>query len=237
MQSPYVYTVYESFFTGPTSTQSIALLFVAGSTASAIASATVAPLADLFGRKRVCLFYTLAYGLCALSVSFNVLPVLISGRVLGGIAVMILYSAFDAWMATEHINSPAKYEPEWLDDTYAKMAGLNSATAIIASLASWAVASIWGVTAPFYLAILSLVGTAIMITSFWTENYGTENEPASLAIASMDGGDAAVVEKAVAGIKGSLILVWDSIKTLFNQPEVSLCMGTFNQRPLFTISP
>lgn len=80
----------------------VALLFLTGFTSSAIASVFVGGYIDTLGRKKACMLF------CVLEVVIQALehiphmgPLLL-GRVLGGISTALLFTAFEAWMVTEH---------------------------------------------------------------------------------------------------------------------------------------
>lgn len=45
--------------------------------------------------------------------------ILMVGRVLGGIATSLLFSAFESWVVGEHLNRG--FDPKWLGETFSKV--------------------------------------------------------------------------------------------------------------------
>ena len=68
---------------------------------------------DLFysGRKMATLTYCLVYILSCMTKHWNDYHVLLLGRVLGGIATSLLWSAFESWLVTEHLSVRAPKQP------------------------------------------------------------------------------------------------------------------------------
>jgi len=98
LQGPYVYALYSSY---GFSKHDIAVLFVGGFGASMIFGTIVGAMADRLGRKRMCQLYCLLYiGSCVTKHS-NDYYTLMLGRVLGGIATSLLFSAFESWLVCE----------------------------------------------------------------------------------------------------------------------------------------
>lgn len=52
--------------------------------------------------------------------------VLMSGRVLGGIATSLLFSAFESWVVAEHFSKG--FDERWLGDTFSKAGPLLDST-------------------------------------------------------------------------------------------------------------
>merc|ERR1719284_2091621 len=57
--------------------------------------------ADAFGRKRATLAYCLLYIVSCLTKHCSLFPVLMFGRITGGMATSLLFSAFECWMVSE----------------------------------------------------------------------------------------------------------------------------------------
>ena len=55
--------------------------------------------------------------------------ILMFGRLLGGIATSLLFSAFESWIVAEHLNKGL--EEKWLGDTFSKVRLLQSWTTCI----------------------------------------------------------------------------------------------------------
>jgi hypothetical protein len=94
-----VYKLYDEY---GFSKGDIGLLFIAGFGSSMLFGTVVGGFADKYGRKLNCLLFALLYGLSCVTKHFNDFTVLMVGRLLGGVATSILYSAFETWMIHEH---------------------------------------------------------------------------------------------------------------------------------------
>lgn len=167
LQGPYVYALYSAYgFSKP----DIARLYIAGFASSAVFGTIVASVADKFGRRSNTLVYCLAYVLsCATKHSPN-FRVLLLGRVLGGVAYSILFSAFEAWMVFEHTDRG--FDPALLAGTFSKAQFGNGVVAIVAGLVAGWFADRYGKVMPFDVSIVVLTVLAAVIWSTWAENYG-----------------------------------------------------------------
>jgi hypothetical protein len=54
------------------------------------------------GRKRACITYCISYILSCITKHSPEYRVLMIGRILGGIATSLLFSAFESWLVAEH---------------------------------------------------------------------------------------------------------------------------------------
>ena len=54
------------------------------------------------GRRTASLLYCLTYGLSCVTKHWNSYRVLMLGRILGGIATSLLFTAFESWLVSEH---------------------------------------------------------------------------------------------------------------------------------------
>jgi MFS transporter, MFS domain-containing protein family, molybdate-anion transporter len=172
LQGPYVYALYQhyGFQKGD-----IGRLFIAGFGASMILGTVVGSLADKHGRRAASLLYVVTYAAsCATKHSPNYW-VLMLGRVFGGVATSLLFSAFESWVIAEHFKRG--YDGEWLYDLFSKAVFLgNGLMAILSGLvANYLVEGLkLGPVAPFdaAIAVLSVGGAIILAT--WPENHGDE---------------------------------------------------------------
>jgi hypothetical protein len=57
------------------------------------------------GRKNASLLYCLTYGASCVTKHWNSYRVLMLGRVLGGIATSLLFTAFESWLVSEHFKA------------------------------------------------------------------------------------------------------------------------------------
>eukprot|EP00245_Coleochaete_scutata_P007785 TRINITY_DN23552_c0_g1_i1.p1 TRINITY_DN23552_c0_g1~~TRINITY_DN23552_c0_g1_i1.p1 ORF type:complete len:468 (-),score=73.65 TRINITY_DN23552_c0_g1_i1:548-1951(-) len=179
LQGPYVYALYQHY--GYDKGQ-IGQLFIAGFGSSMVFGTIVGSLADKYGRKTASITYCITYILSCFTKHSPAFPVLMLGRILGGIATSLLFSAFESWLVAEHFKRG--FEAHWLSITFSKAIFLgNGLIAILAGLvANTLVTTLnFGPVAPFDAAsILLAVGMSIIVYS-WGENYGDNTESKSLA--------------------------------------------------------
>lgn len=170
LQGPYVYALYShyGFAKG-----SIAQLYIAGFASSAIFGTFVASLADKFGRRNNALLYCIAYILSCLTKHSSSFHILLIGRILGGIAYSILFSAFEAWMVDEHRHR--SYPTSSLPHLFARAQFGNGIVAIVSGQLAGYAAKAYGKVFPFDLSILVLIVLFILLASTWRENYGDPN--------------------------------------------------------------
>ncbi|CAA3005035.1 molybdate-anion transporter-like [Olea europaea subsp. europaea] len=99
------------------------------------------------------------------------------GRVLGGIATSLLFSAFESWLVAEHFKRG--FDQQWLSLTFSKAVFLgNGLVAILAGLFGNLLVDTLnlGPVSPFDAASIFLaIGMAVILSS-WTENYGDPSE-------------------------------------------------------------
>lgn len=104
------------------------------------------------------------------------------GRLLGGIATSLLFSAFESWLVAEHFKRG--FDAQWLSLTFSRAIFVgNGLVAILAGLlANFLVKNMdLGPVIPFDAAATFLaVGFAIILTT-WPENYGDASEKAPFA--------------------------------------------------------
>ena len=95
LQGPYMYELYRHYgYSAP----DIGVLFIAGFASSAVFGSLVASLADVWGKKNFVLLYALVYVASCLTKHSPDYATLMAGRVMGGIATSILFSAFESWL-------------------------------------------------------------------------------------------------------------------------------------------
>lgn len=115
---------------------------------------------------------------------FPSMPLLLLGRVLGGISTSLLFSAFEAWLVSEHRSR--NFPEHWLERTFSLNGALNGIMAIAAGLLAQVLTVNLGLgnIGPFQGAIALTVVALLQITP-WSENYGdqTAEVSASLSLA------------------------------------------------------
>ncbi|XP_057520469.1 uncharacterized protein LOC130800805 [Amaranthus tricolor] len=191
LQGPYVYYLYTTY---GFSKGEIGQLFIAGFGSSMLFGTIVGSLADKQGRKRACVTYCLTYIMSCITKHSPQYKILMIGRILGGIATSLLFSAFESWLVAEH--NKKGFEQQWLSVTFSKAIFLgNGLVAILAGLLGNLLVHTFGLgaVAPFDAASCFLaIGMVIILTS-WGENFGdasdnkdllTQFKTAAVAIAS-----------------------------------------------------
>ncbi|CAL1373677.1 unnamed protein product [Linum trigynum] len=174
LQGPYVYYLYSQY---GYSKGDIGQLFIAGFGSSMLFGTIVGSLADKQGRKRACVTYCITYILSCITKHSPQYKVLMLGRILGGIATSLLFSAFESWLVAEHFKRG--FDQQWLSVTFSKAIFLgNGLVAIISGLFGNVLVDTLalGPVAPFDAAACFLaIGMAVIMSS-WPENYGDPSE-------------------------------------------------------------
>lgn len=171
LQGPYLYKLYSHYgFLEP----QIAFLYVCGY-ASNVLFGTFAPLVtNRFGRKKMCIFFTVIYSVCCVTKLSRLYGILVIGRVLGGVSTALLFTAFEAWYIHEHVETN-DFPSEWLSDTFSKASLASGMIGVAAGVLTEILAE-WldiGPVAPFVAAIPCLVAAGVIVLLKWSENYGT----------------------------------------------------------------
>lgn len=169
LQGPYLYKLYSYY---GFQEEQIAILYVFGFASTVILGTWTPMAADKFGRKKLCLMFTILYSVsCVLKLSRSY-GILLIGRLLGGIATSVLFSAFEAWYVHEHLETH-DFPSEWISVTFSKASTLNGVLAVVAGATSnlFAETFNFGPVAPYMMAIPFLVLVGIIISSNWSENY------------------------------------------------------------------
>ncbi|XP_074660207.1 molybdate-anion transporter-like [Tubulanus polymorphus] len=173
LQGPYLYRLYSHY---EFDEFQIAVIYSCGF-ASTVLLGTWAPIAaDRFGRRKLCVFFTVIYSVACFMKLSRSYGVLIIARVLSGVSTSLLFYAFEAWYVHEHLESN-DFPKEWIPVTFAKATVWNGVLAIIAGVVANVIAE-WlhaGPVAPFILAVPCLLISGIVVMAKWDENYGKRN--------------------------------------------------------------
>nr|ACU20900.1 unknown [Glycine max] len=166
LQGPYVYYLYSTYGYGK---GDIGQLFIAGFGSSMLFGTIVGSLADKQGRKRACVTYCITYILSCITKHSPHYKVLMLGRILGGIATSLLFSAFESWLVAEHFKRG--FDQQWLSLTFSKAIFLgNGLVAILSGLFGNVLVDTLalGPVAPFDAASCFLaIGMAIILSSWF----------------------------------------------------------------------
>lgn len=169
LQGPYLYKLYSYY--GYQEAQ-IATLYAVGFASTVILGTWTPIAADQFGRKKLCLLFTVLYSVSCLMKLCPQYGILLLGRVIGGIATSVLFSAFEAWYIHEHLETH-DFPKEWISVTFAKASLWNGVLAVVAGVAANIISEGFGLgpVAPYMLAIPFLIFSGIIVFTHWTENY------------------------------------------------------------------
>ncbi len=172
LQGPYLYRLYSHY--GFQEDQ-IAVLYVCGFLSSVLFGTWAPIAADRFGRKKLCVVFSIVYSFaCFLKLS-RAYGLLILGRVLDGLATSLLFSSFEAWYVQEHTEKH-DFPKEWIGVTSTKASMWSSILAIVAGVVTNVIAE-WmrfGPVAPYLLAVPCLAGSAAVVMLQWDENYAKQ---------------------------------------------------------------
>jgi len=167
LQGTHMYNLYQSYDETWFHT-----LFMTGFCTSAIFSFFIGSWVDKYGRKNSCVLFCVLEIIINSLEHFNNLPLLLVGRVLGGISTCLLFSSFESWMVSEH--RKRGFPEELLSETFAIAGVGNGIVAVFAGVTAQAAADYTGKEiAPFQLAI-ALTVVALVLTLSWPENYGQD---------------------------------------------------------------
>jgi MFS family permease len=123
------------------------------------------------GRKRLCLIFCVTYTLTCVCIQFSFLPILLLGRVLGGISTSILYSAFESWLISS--STSLALAPSDLSTIMGRATLLNGFVATGAGVVSnQLVSTTTSFASPFVASAALLVLAYVVIRGTWMENYG-----------------------------------------------------------------
>merc|ERR1719215_2125871 len=131
--------------------------------------------------------YCVLYILSCMTKHFKHYGILMLGRVTGGIATSMLFSCFECWMVSEHMQRH-NFSGGLLGYMFGMMFQVMYLVAIASGLAGQAVADAFtfgpispessfytgGYCCPFDLAIVCLLVGLVLITALWEENYGNQ---------------------------------------------------------------
>lgn len=168
LQGPYLYKLYSYY--GFLESQ-IAVLYVCGFAASVIFGSFTSTLADRFGRKKLCITFCIVYSVSCFMKLSRSYGLLIIGRVLGGISTSLLFTAFEAWYAHEHLKTH-DFPKEWLSVTFSKATLWNGVLAVAAGIVANIFAGPFGCgpVSPFIISIPLLVASGAIVAVSWKEN-------------------------------------------------------------------
>ena len=194
LQGPYVYALYAAY--GFSKTQ-IALLFITGFGASGILGIFAGQAADKYGRCRLCCVYCVTYIVSCLTKHSANFYMLLFGRLTGGVATSILFSAFESWLVAAH--DKRSFPRDLLSQTLSLATLLNSSAALAAAwLGALVRTSFDSLVAPFDLAIVFLTLALAGMVTMWPENKG---EQAAAGVGEGSSGAGGLLSEALSVLK------------------------------------
>ncbi|KDQ58380.1 hypothetical protein JAAARDRAFT_154822 [Jaapia argillacea MUCL 33604] len=183
LQGPYVYSLYREQYEFPE--RMVAILFVTGFMSAGFAAPLVGAWADKHGRKRLCLVFCVTYALACFCILFPYLPLLLIGRLLGGISTSILFSAFESWLISS-ANTLAIPQAD-LSSIMGRATLVNGFVATAAGVAS---NQLVGMTSSFASPFVASAGLLCLgyfvIRRLWRENFGGSEGAGSKADSEPD---------------------------------------------------
>ncbi|KAI1738855.1 hypothetical protein F4680DRAFT_466933 [Xylaria scruposa] len=197
LQNPFMYSLFRNEKTLDEGT--VSTLYISTYVSAAVSAFFTGYLTDRFGRRRACLVFCGIHSLAAISVCFDALPVLIAGRVLGGVALTLLWTAFESWMIAEYNERGFAHGSRLsLTSLFGVMTTSKCITAIVAGvLGHCVVLALGSKIHPFILSgvrgspeALDLCAAVLMV-HIWKENWGF----GSVSDVDMDNGKAAEAQK------------------------------------------
>ena len=179
LQGPYFYEVYSSKILNglPVSLDLVSKIFLVGFATTGVFGPFIGRFVDTIGRKAGTLAYAALYTIGALSTRSALLPLLLLGRVAGGLGTSLLFSAPEAWLVGEH--QKGKFDGKWLGQTFGWAYAGDSLVAITAGQLASLSAAKSGPTGPFSLSLVFLALGSLITTLKWTENVATSSEGAA----------------------------------------------------------
>ncbi|KXN87334.1 Major facilitator superfamily domain-containing protein 5 [Leucoagaricus sp. SymC.cos] len=170
LQGPYVYSLYREQYEFPE--RLVALLFVTGFVSAGMAAPLVGVWADQHGRRKLCLAFCITYTLACILILIPSLPILLAGRLLGGVSTSILFSAFESWLISS-VSSMGLPSAD-LSTIMGRATLVNGFVAAAAGVFSnQLVQSTQNFASPFIASGCLLVSAFFVISASWSENYGS----------------------------------------------------------------
>ncbi|KAL8287397.1 hypothetical protein RQP46_003255 [Phenoliferia psychrophenolica] len=187
VQGPHIYSLYHDEY--GIDIHTIAWLFVIGFMSAGLTAPYVGLMADRYGRKAMCLLFTIAYGLACVTKMFPSIPILAAGRLLAGAATSILFSVFESWLVSSA--KSRSFTDGELGELLGRAALCNGLVATASGVFSDAAVTLTGsYRTPFVASGILLIIGGALIRSNWSENYGggdtavrSERPPLTAAVA------------------------------------------------------
>jgi hypothetical protein len=178
MQGGHIYALYQSY--GYSITE-IGHIFAFGYSSAALLGTFAAAFGDKYGYRLCVIVYGVCYSIECLSMNVASTPVLLAGRLCGGIAYSLLYVSFESWLVAE--GHACELPPEYMGHLFATATTVNALSAVLGGAlahvtlrlgresAERAHANVY--TSPFNVAIVPLLGCSLLAAVLWRERFAT----------------------------------------------------------------
>ncbi|CAJ2512706.1 Uu.00g008250.m01.CDS01 [Anthostomella pinea] len=171
LQGPYLFSLFRNEKGLDEAT--IATLYICTYVSAAISAFFTGYVTDRFGRRAACLVFCGIHSLASASVCFDKLEVLILGRILSGIGLTLLWTAFESWMIAEYNARGLDQSSLQLSNMFGIMTTYNCITAILAGVSGHCIVLALGSkTDPFMVGLALDLCVAILMLYTWNENRG-----------------------------------------------------------------
>jgi len=180
IQGGFLYALYAEY---GYSQRDIGLIFVAGYASAMTLGTYVAALGDSGGHRRNCIAYGLLYAVSCLLCNSGSLPVLLLGRVLGGVAYSILYTSFESWLIAEA--ESRRLPRPLLSRLFSVATFFNAGSAVIAGMVGHMAVEVIPHTShnkfasAFDVAVVALLAASLVAATRWGERFGDQMNTAS----------------------------------------------------------
>ncbi|CAM9182436.1 unnamed protein product, partial [Ectocarpus fasciculatus] len=170
VQGAHMFRLYSQ--SGGFGIEQISRVFLAGSLSSMVTGLFAGSLLDRYGRRNGCMLWAILNIVQCFLIRSKAFGAIVLGRVIAGASAMLLATAFESWMITEHRSRG--YPSYLLADTFRIATwGIGLVTIASGFLAEASVQSMgMGLLGPFNVAIGVSLISLVLIPSLWNENYG-----------------------------------------------------------------
>ncbi|KAI0106528.1 MFS general substrate transporter [Nemania sp. FL0031] len=204
LQNPFMYSLFRNEKMLDEGT--VATLYISTYVAAAVSALFTGYLTDRFGRRNACLVFCGIHSLAAVSVCFDRLPILILGRVLGGIALTLLWTAFESWFIAEYNERGLAQSSVSLSSMFGTMTTYKCITAIVVGVLGHGVVRALGSKIhPFIFGVALDLCAAVLMVRTWNENWGTN----STTDKTVNDDKAAEAQKQIPPNEGMKSSLWD----------------------------
>ncbi|KAI3614122.1 major facilitator superfamily transporter domain-containing protein 5 [Moniliophthora roreri] len=179
LQGPYVYSLYREQYGFPE--RLVAVLFVTGFMSAGLTAPLVGAWADQYGRRRLCLVFCVTYTITCCCILFPFLPILLCGRIFGGISTSILFSAFESWVvsASQSMGLPQSDLSMILGRATLVNGFVAAGSGVVSNQLVGYTSSF---ASPFVASGALLVLSYVVIRGTWSENFGNSSEAGAAAV-------------------------------------------------------